>query len=752
MSIPLRVLIIEDSEDDTLLLVRTLRRGSYDPTYERVDTPAAMKAALERQKWDVVIADYAMPHFSAPAALALFLKSGLDLPFIVVSGTIGEEIAVETMKAGAHDYVMKDNLVRLLPAIERELRDAEMRRERKRVEKALAYEQYLLFTLMNNSPDNIYFKDTESCFIRVNKAMAGWLGLSDPAQAVDKTNFDFFTEEHAHRAYEDEQVVMRSGQPVIKKEKETWPDGRVTWVSTTKGLLHDKERCVIGTFGISRDVTEQVQAEEALRESEENLRITLDSIGDAVIATDTEGDITRMNPVAEALTGWSQEEAKGRPLPEVFNIVDEQTRKPVENPAERILKNGKIEGLANQATLIAKTGAEYQIASSVAPIRNSDGTIIGMVLVFRDVTESRRLEQAKVNFINAISHELRTPLTPILGYAEMMAAMDSPFEERKPILQEIIKSVHRERDLVDELLDIARLQNRQERYSFVEINAGELLKNIFDNSYILVKQMIKERYKTEDFTYSTHISDDLETAIIEVDPDRIQQIVENLLTNAIKYSSSDLLWIECRAGLDGEYVVVSVHDRGRGIPQSEQGQIFKSFYQVRDGSSDVSDGIGQGLTLVKRYAEAHCGTITVESEPGRGSLFILALPLKKRIDPSPAAKSLVLIEDDPVNAKFIKLLLEKHGWAVDVAESGQAGLTAIRHKPALDFVILDMQLEDMDGVRVIEQLEKTSHPPVVILCSARPQEQLIQITNSHPIVKGYVAKPFNIDELINVIG
>ncbi|MEE9168096.1 MAG: adenylate/guanylate cyclase domain-containing protein [Candidatus Neomarinimicrobiota bacterium] len=141
MSTALRVLLIEDSEDDAQLLLRELRRGGYEPTYERIETPEAMKAALDDRTWDIIISDYVMPHFSGPAALGLLKESGLDLPIIIVSGKIGEEAAVAMMKAGAHDYIMKDNPARLVPAIERELKEAEMRRERmeaEKIQKALA--------------------------------------------------------------------------------------------------------------------------------------------------------------------------------------------------------------------------------------------------------------------------------------------------------------------------------------------------------------------------------------------------------------------------------------------------------------------------------------------------------------------------------------------------------------------------------------------------------------------------------------
>ena len=137
MSTPLRVLIIEDLEDDALLLVKELKRGGYDPTFERVYTAEAVHAALANQTWDLVLCDYVMPNFNALEALQLLQKSGPDLPTIVVSGTVGEEIAVETMRAGAHDYIMKDNLLRLVPAIERELEEAKGRRARREAEQAL---------------------------------------------------------------------------------------------------------------------------------------------------------------------------------------------------------------------------------------------------------------------------------------------------------------------------------------------------------------------------------------------------------------------------------------------------------------------------------------------------------------------------------------------------------------------------------------------------------------------------------------
>ena len=177
---PLRVLIVEDSEDDALLVVRKLRKGGYRVVFERVETTAAMQTALEAQTWDLAIADYTLPQFSAPAALALLQSMHIDLPFIVVSGTIGEEQAVAAMKSGAHDYLMKDNLARLLPAIERELRDARERRQRRQAERELHRSAQQFRALIENASDIILLLNGEGHIHYASPSV--WRSLAIPPQ------------------------------------------------------------------------------------------------------------------------------------------------------------------------------------------------------------------------------------------------------------------------------------------------------------------------------------------------------------------------------------------------------------------------------------------------------------------------------------------------------------------------------------------------------------------------------------------
>src|SRR5918993_3123460 len=178
MGVPLKVLLVEDSEDDALLLLRELRRGGYDTVHERVDTAGAMEAALDGQEWDLVIADHSMPAFSSSAALKLLRGKGFeDLPFIIVSGQIGEDAAVAAMKAGAHDYLMKDNLARLNTAIERELREADVRRERRQAE-----EKYR--SIFENAVEGIFQSTVDGRFLTANPAMARMLGYESPKELL----------------------------------------------------------------------------------------------------------------------------------------------------------------------------------------------------------------------------------------------------------------------------------------------------------------------------------------------------------------------------------------------------------------------------------------------------------------------------------------------------------------------------------------------------------------------------------------
>lgn len=270
MAIPLRVLIVEDSEDDSLLFLRELRRGGYDPTHERVDTRDAMRAALDRQAWDAILCDYSMPHFSAPEALSLLQEAGLDLPFIIVSGTIGEDVAVAVMKAGAHDYLLKGNLTRLVPAVERELREAKERAARRQAEDSLRETAETLRAIIEASPLAIIALEPEGAVRLWNPAaerIFGWSAAEVLGGPLPFVRADRQEESQALR-----QRVLQgeafSGMEVRRQRK----DGSPIDVSLSTAPLHDTHGGVTGIVGIVADISERKRAEAALRAKDEEIR------------------------------------------------------------------------------------------------------------------------------------------------------------------------------------------------------------------------------------------------------------------------------------------------------------------------------------------------------------------------------------------------------------------------------------------------------------------------------------------------
>src|SRR5215213_10007895 len=264
MDAPLRVLLVEDSEDDALLLLRMLRKGGYDPAWERVDTAEAMEAALDGRGWDLVISDHGMPAFSSSAALGLLRRKGfVDLPFIIVSGQIGEDAAVAAMKAGAHDYLMKDNLARLNSAIDRELREADVRRERRKAE-----EKYR--SIFENAVEGIFQTTLEGQFLTANPAMARIFGYESPEEllgSVSNIRDQLYVE--PGRREEFYQLALRDGFVSGFETQMLRKDGNPVWISANARAVHDAEGGISGYEGTVEDITERKRAEEALREIRE---------------------------------------------------------------------------------------------------------------------------------------------------------------------------------------------------------------------------------------------------------------------------------------------------------------------------------------------------------------------------------------------------------------------------------------------------------------------------------------------------
>jgi PAS domain S-box-containing protein len=342
----LRVLLVEDSENDAMLLLRELRRGGYQLHSQRVCTPEDMQEALRaadarNEPFQVVISDYYMPRFSAPDALRLLRELGYDLPFIVVSGKIGEEAAVEIMKAGANDYLTKENMSRLCPAVERELREAEVRRDRERAQKALGLSEDRFRHLVEQIPAVTYVQepidsDTPKAITYMSPQYEAMLGYPPEKEILDEEHWlRVLHPDDRERVLAEELRTDETGEPYRIEYRQIARDGRVVWVHDEATLVRDEEGNALYWLGVQYDITEQKRTEEELRQSEERFKVLSQEVVEGIVLSEN-GRIIDANRSVTEMFGYRLEELIGKDAIELTppgyremvrqRISDEDTR------------------------------------------------------------------------------------------------------------------------------------------------------------------------------------------------------------------------------------------------------------------------------------------------------------------------------------------------------------------------------------------------------------------------------------------
>jgi PAS domain S-box-containing protein len=341
---PLRVLIVEDSEDDALLLIRELKKGGYDPEYGRVETAEAMRTALREKSWDVILCDYRLPQFNGLAAIALSKESGIDIPLIIVSGAIGEETAADCMRSGAYDYVMKGNLSRLGPAIERELKEVGSRAQRRRAEEELRESEELFSLFMRHSPVYAFIKEvtpTESRVLQASDNYEQMIGIPGP-KMIGRTMVDLFSPEFAAKITADDWAVVSSGN-VLRQDEDL--NGRN--YATIKFPIVRREKTLLAGYTI--DITDRKRAEGKLRESLEQVRramqTTIQVLVMAVEVKDpyTAGHQRRMTALARTMAtemGLPPEKIEGLRMAGVIHDIGKITL-----PTELLSKPMKLSAI-----------------------------------------------------------------------------------------------------------------------------------------------------------------------------------------------------------------------------------------------------------------------------------------------------------------------------------------------------------------------------------------------------------------------
>jgi len=668
MSKQLRVLIVEDSEDDTLLLLRELRKGGYEPVYERVETAESMKAALKKQKWDIIISDYVMPRFFGLAALNVLKESGLDLPFIIVSGNIGEDIAVGAMRAGAHDYIIKGNLKRLIPAVERELREAEVRYERKKIANGLKYGNTLLRLLNTISSRKEYLDEV----IRLASIWSGCrcagiriLGENGSIPYESYTGFsrEFWESENCLSVKKDQCICIRviTGNAEPQDVPAMTQFGTFCCDNTFKFMsgLSAQERkrfrdvCVQNGFAslavipirykekviaalhfaderegvVSQEFIELFEtimpligeAIHKLDAEAENARLAgaVESSPDAVAITGTDWIVRYVNPAFENTTGYDRDEIVGRSLHILkSNKHDETYYDEIWNTVKQgSVWNGRL-------TSRRKDGTVYEEDVTFAPIKDNSGNVQNYVAIKRDVTEKLRLESIaeavntmdNIGYVFAgIRHEIGNPVNSTKMTLNVLKRNVDKLQ--KTDVMDYIERAIGELSRIEYLLKNLKSFNMFERPEPQNVEITSFMSKFM----LLIRGDFCLRRKI-DVTASINPAADC----LYADSRALQQVLLNILTNAADaLEGRENPKIEITVSKLSDMILMRVEDNGCGMTEEQLADIFKPFCTTK------KHGTGLGLVIVKKMLSYMNGFIEVTSMKNVGTTIEIFIPAGK---------------------------------------------------------------------------------------------------------------------------
>lgn len=749
---PVRVLILEDQPSDAELALLELRRAGYAPECERVDTE---KDFLEKLKgdFDIILSDYSMPQFDGMRALRLLKQRGLEIPFILVSGTMGEETAVGAMKEGASDYLLKDRLARLGPAVAQALEQTKLRRDREQAEEATRASEQRFALFMDNLPGFAWIKDGNRRYVYANQSlrhrvMGGrdWFG---------KTDGQIWPAEISARYKATDQQVIETKTPIETVEMIFHGEvARPALISKFPILDDDGE--VTFLCGIGIDITEQKQAEERLREQAD----IINRAHDAIVVRDFETErVTSWNTGAERLYGWTAEEAVGRSIAELI-FADSCE---LEGITKALLSTGEFRGELRQIT---KDKKDLIVEGRATLVRLADGSPHTVLIINTDITEHTKLKTQLLRaqrlesigtLASGVAHDLNNILAPILMGSAVLRRTEMPPDD-EAILSTIETCAQRGADIVKQVLTFARGAEGER----MQLQAAPLIKDV---------AKIAEETFPKKIAVRTSLSEPLWSIV--GDSTQLHQVLLNLCVNArdampaggtLSLSAANFPVDEHYASMTpgataGPHVRFEVTDTGMGIPPQNMEKIFDPFFTTKE----LGHGTGLGLSSVIGIVRSHGGFMSVYSEVGRGTTFKVYLPAKGEAQemlkesesitpPRATGELLLLVDDEKPILQVAKALLESHGYRVLTAGEATEALAifAIR-KDEIRLVLTDLAMPLMDGIALIRTLQKMKPGVLVIAttgrgCQEQPAYELEDLN-----VHACLTKPYNKNKLLKTL-
>jgi len=650
---------------------------------------------------------------------------------------------------------MRDSIKGKISELEQE------NRERRKAEEQLVEQNEYINSILESLTHPLYAVDVNDYTIKIANSASGFKpGEQNTCYRLTHAQDHPCSGMHHPCPLE---IIKQTRKPVMVEHTHFDPNGVMQNLEVYAYPVFDQRGTLIQMIEYAIDVTGRKQDQADLAAEKERLSVTLRSIGDGVITTDISGKIVLLNRVAEELTGWRTEEAAGHPLEEVFHIINKQTGKVCENPAANVVSSGKVVGPAEHTVLLTRDGSKRKVADSGAPILDAESNIIGVVLVFRDVTEQLKTEQElmKVKKLESIgilaggiAHDFNNILAAILGNINLALFDQDLNEKTKRLLSEAEKASIRAKELTQQLLTFSK--------GGEPVKEAASLDDIIRDSanFILLGDKVACTYD---------IPEDL--WLVDIDKGQMSQVIQNIVLNAgHAMPEGGTIFISCKNlaadegeifpfALGGRFVKISIQDTGIGMQANITEKIFDPYFTTKHGGS------GLGLAISQSIINKHNGHITVESTPGVGSIFTIYLPCSKETktwqQESSAASTesgplKVLIMDDEEIVRDVAgemLLLLGHEAVLSADGEEAVGLykESLGSDRPFDLVIMDLTIPGgMGGAEAVQKIRNLDADAKVMVSSGYSNDPIMANCREYGFCAAIV-KPYQLQELARII-
>ena len=754
----IRILHLEDEPHDAELVESALSTEGLLYQVTRVVTERDFTSSLQESDFDLILADYSLPSFDGKAALAIARQAAPDVPFIFLSGTLGEEVAIESLKTGATDYIVKDRLSRLGPSVKRALRESARERERREAESALKESQKRLELSLQASGTGVWAWEAEVDRFSADARMLAILEVSADQFQRDLTSFlSRLHEEDRDRVDSQLHAALERHGEFHAEYRVVRKDGTERHVASRGQFLPNETDGGSRAIGVCWDITDQKREEQRLRV----LSTVLESAANAIMITGADGRINWVNSAFAELTGYTLDDVLGQ------------------NP--RLLKSGKhdekfyremwktISGGATwhgQLVNRRKDGTLYTEEMWISPVRGPYGETASFVCMKRDITLevdlTRQLHQAQRleavgRLAGGVAHDFNNILTVISGNAELALA-DLPSQDpTAEALREIREASRRAAALTRQLLAFSRKQILQPRV--LDLNA-----------LVAGTEKMLRRLIGEDVKLSTRLQPNL--GAIKADPGQLEQILMNLAVNArdampqggeLIFETENIEITETQAGQggvrmhSGRYVRLTVTDTGHGMDEETRSRIFEPFFTTKAKGK----GTGLGLSTVYGIVKQSAGYIWVESELEEGTSFEVYFP---HVDGAPerhhgdatmvatsGGETILLVEDEETVLKLARSILERAGYTVIAANDGAEALRLIKeHREPIHLLVTDVVMPGMSGRALADSIQSLREGLPVLYTSGYTDDAIVHHGVLHSGTQ-LLEKPYSQSALLSAV-